>query len=470
MHPAQLSKLLSIPDSHAQEILDYAATLSKDEAVNHFREFLGNSLEMRNFISAYELQREGSMTSQNTGAPANVTRISNKNTASHKSMSKGVPATSTSKISQKKMTQNDYTAASKKTQFGTSTHSSNPSGPIAHPSNLYPGLNQSKEKNARNGSPAFPNKVKIAISGGQSMHGTSTTISEIEAAIRSLEISTNSSLSSQDPSKRACNCIATQHPLLTAAPNCLSCGKVICVKEGFGPCTYCGEPLLSAVEVQKMISVLREDCGREKMLANDQRQKHATASSNSKPFPQSQPINTQISRAELEARTHRDKLLAFQAQNAKRTTVRDEVAEVNVDLAAVERDMIWATPVERARALKKQQKLLQEQEWNARPEYERKRMVVSLNVVGGKVVKNIGRTERRPQADLIAAAEKSSLEKEEMEPVAQEQGHSTQVFRRNPLELQQQKKPAYTWRRVQDNQDDNESYILDGGLKGREVD
>ncbi|EPQ61843.1 hypothetical protein BGT96224_A20554 [Blumeria graminis f. sp. tritici 96224] len=316
------------------------------------------------------------------------------------------------------------------------------------------------------------------------MHGTSTTISEIEAAIRSLEISTNSSLSSQDPSKRACNCIATQHPLLTAAPNCLSCGKVICVKEGFGPCTYCGEPLLSAVEVQKMISVLREDCGREKMLANDQRQKHAMAASNSKPFPRSQ-----VAQAELEARTHRDKLLGFQAQNAKRTTVRDEVAEVNVDLAAVERDMIWATPVERARALKKQQKLLQEQEWNARPEYERKRMVVSLNVVGGKVVKNIGRTERRPQADLIAPAKNSNMEEEEMEPVAQKQGHSTQIFRRNPLlgslirpvwtpsvketdvgELQQQKDQTNTWRRVQDNQDDNESYILDGGLKGREVD
>ncbi|VDB92786.1 BgtA-20554 [Blumeria graminis f. sp. tritici] len=382
------------------------------------------------------------------------------------------------------MSQNNYAVASKKTQFVKSKHSSDFSGSIAHPSNSYPGLNQSKGKNARNGSPAFPNKVKIAIPGGQSMHGTSTTISEIEAAIRSLEISTNSSLSSQDPSKRACNCIATQHPLLTAAPNCLSCGKVICVKEGFGPCTYCGEPLLSAVEVQKMISVLREDCGREKMLANDQRQKHAMAASNSKPFPRSQ-----VAQAELEARTHRDKLLGFQAQNAKRTTVRDEVAEVNVDLAAVERDMIWATPVERARALKKQQKLLQEQEWNARPEYERKRMVVSLNVVGGKVVKNIGRTERRPQADLIAPAKNSNMEEEEMEPVAQKQGHSTQIFRRNPLlgslirpvwtpsvketdvgELQQQKDQTNTWRRVQDNQDDNESYILDGGLKGREVD
>ena len=33
-----------------------------------------------------------------------------------------------------------------------------------------------------------------------------------------------------------CNCMATDHPLVG---NCLKCGKVICAKEGLGPCLFC---------------------------------------------------------------------------------------------------------------------------------------------------------------------------------------------------------------------------------------
>eukprot|EP01117_Protostelium_nocturnum_P014890 TRINITY_DN5717_c0_g1_i1.p1 TRINITY_DN5717_c0_g1~~TRINITY_DN5717_c0_g1_i1.p1 ORF type:complete len:252 (+),score=106.82 TRINITY_DN5717_c0_g1_i1:162-917(+) len=34
-----------------------------------------------------------------------------------------------------------------------------------------------------------------------------------------------------------CNCQAVRHPLIG---NCISCGKIICELEGFGPCTFCG--------------------------------------------------------------------------------------------------------------------------------------------------------------------------------------------------------------------------------------
>jgi hypothetical protein len=46
-----------------------------------------------------------------------------------------------------------------------------------------------------------------------------TSISDLDAAIRSLEVSTNPTL------RRPCNCNASRHPLLTSAPNCLNCGK-----------------------------------------------------------------------------------------------------------------------------------------------------------------------------------------------------------------------------------------------------
>ncbi|UZP35271.1 hypothetical protein NXS19_003087 [Fusarium pseudograminearum] len=55
---------------------------------------------------------------------------------------------------------------------------------------------------------------------------------------------------------------------------------------------------------------------------------------------------------------------------------------------------MWATPEERARELKRQQKVLREMEWSARPDYEKRKQVVSIDVVGGKVVRRMAAVER----------------------------------------------------------------------------
>ncbi|RUS24615.1 putative zinc finger motif, C2HC5-type-domain-containing protein, partial [Jimgerdemannia flammicorona] len=47
---------------------------------------------------------------------------------------------------------------------------------------------------------------------------------------------------------------ATKHPILTIAPNCLSCGKIICTLEGPGPCTFCGTPVLSRDQQHALIT------------------------------------------------------------------------------------------------------------------------------------------------------------------------------------------------------------------------
>ena len=306
------------------------------------------------------------------------------------------------------------------------------------------------------------------------MHGQSTVLNELDAAIRSLEISTNSTL--LDNEKRKCNCNAARHPLLTAAPNCLNCGKVICVKEGLGPCTFCGTPLLSAVEVQGMIRELREERGREKMAIDAQ--SHRKAEVSKKPAPFTAPREIALSPAEQRAKEHRDKLLGFQAQNTKRTTVRDEAADFETPIMGG--GNIWASPAERAKQLKKQQKVLAEQEWNARPEYEKRRQVVSIDLVKGKVVKRMGAVERpqRPES------ESESEEEVEPLPLSDTSGNNGRgTFSRNPL-LGGLIKPVYdsgkgeenddypveprkkTWRRVQDDLEDNEEIILDGGAFG----
>jgi 2'-5' RNA ligase len=222
-----------------------------------------------------------------------------------------------------------------------------------------------------------------------------------------------------------------------------------------------------------MIRELREERGREKMALDAS--SHRRAEVSKKPLPFAQPReNTDLSPAELKAKEHRDRLLGFQAQNARRTTVRDEAADFETPMSG---ENIWASPAERAKQLKRQQKVLAEQEWNARPEYEKRRQVVSIDLVKGKVVKRMGAVER-PQV----VENESEDEVVEEVPLGEGSGNKGGgTFSRNPL-LDGLIKPVYdagkgndkdesmprkkTWRRVQDDLEDNEAVILDGGVYG----
>jgi len=223
-----------------------------------------------------------------------------------------------------------------------------------------------------------------------------------------------------------------------------------------------------------MIRELREERGREKMLLDNAGHKRAEVSK--KPAPFTAPRNVDMSPAEQKAKEHRDKLLGFQAQNAKRTTVRDEAADFETPIPAGVN--MWASPAERARQLKRQQKVLAEQEWNARPDYEKRRQVVSIDVVKGKVVKRMAALERPKVAESESEEEVEELP---LHDVSGNKGGGT--FSRNPL-LGGLIKPVYdsgkgkeiaaqvgegrkkTWRRVQDSLEDNEEIILDGGVFG----
>lgn len=77
------------------------------------------------------------------------------------------------------------------------------------------------------------------------------------------------------------------------------------------------------------------------------------------------------------AKAHRDRLLNFQAQNARRTRVVDEAADFETPNLA---STIWMSPAQRALALKKQQRVLREMEEKARPEWEKKKTIMSLDI------------------------------------------------------------------------------------------
>lgn len=539
MSLAQLSNLLPLPDEELQQMLDYASTLTKEEAASHFSELLGDSQPVLEFISSFNARRRGNRpvpVAASASAPTTANPSPGPSSANNSDVPyDGVPksrrgqnkkkkaqihtpaarqidaqALPTGMVYSKKNQQDDYmgkrpsAAPSPARSPAPPTTSQGPSRPpatatppaLAQPQRTAAGYliseGPSKAKSKSNPvtrtSTPKPGKdnTKISITGGMPMAGASTALSDLDAAIRALEISTNPTLQG-DVNARRCNCVATRHGLQSAAPNCLSCGKVICLKEGLGPCTHCGTPLLSSQEVQAMVQELRQEKGREKMAADREAHKRPEISKKPVPFSQNRAATAATSEAEANAKAHRDKLLGFQSQNASRTTVRDEAADFDVSHAmSGTGGSMWSTPEERARELKRQQKVLREMEWNARPDYEKRQQIVSIDLVGGKVVKKMAAIERpvtpeEDEDDQFGADGDAYAAPSEVNYAIGKSGNGG-AFSQNPLlghlikpvyerqedsaKLEGRKDRATRWRRVQDDSNNNEGVILDGGLRG----
>ena len=159
---------------------------------------------------------------------------------------------------------------------------------------------------------------------------------------------------------------------------------------------------------------------------------------------------------------------------------------------------MWATPQERALQLKRQQKVLREQEWMAKPEYEKRQVVVSIDLKGRKVVKKINEVERptsydgddddddnkddgdeRPDSSTQSPSIPEGGSKlgnnpflgkliRPTYPINRGKAVGTQGGEARAAEEQggDDQPRAHAWRRVQDDLDDNEQIILDGGIFG----
>jgi hypothetical protein len=508
----QLSKLLPLDEESLDQIISYTETLSNKDAADHLQNLLGDSPQALEFITSFNNRRKPKL-----AGSANQPTASNGGSEVPKSKPRKKKAGALGKMPPPRQPDNygnvqggymkreeeDYMAGSSNqkapkfnaftltdepeavqkptTSSGTATPRSRGISPAPVAASRLPpsaaGQLISDVKSSRNSSPKP--KAKVTVQGGTPMHGASTALDDLDSAIRALEIQTNPTLSSdQDNGKRKCNCMATRHPLLEAAPNCLKCGKIICVKEGIGPCTFCNTPLLSSHEIQSMVRVLKEERGKEKMAANNASQKRPEVAKAPRPFstPQertpvsSNPASDSETERLVKAKEHRDKLLAFQAQNAMRTQVHDEAADFETPTSRLS---MWATPQERAVQLKRQQKALREQEWNARPDYEKRKVVASIDLVGGKIVRRMAAVERPRTPD-------SDEESIEPTPAPTQALSGGGAFSRNPLlgslirptvrvegkGKDKERKKKQTWRRVQDDNDDNEQWILDGGVYG----
>lgn len=513
----QLARLLPLDDDSLKQIVTYSDTLPKAAAAEHLKDILGDGPQSLEFIASFNSRRPTppsdptppsavpTTTDSEAEVPRASTRPRKKKAPIHTPSARRLEDSGNIAGGYIKKDVDDYIAGSSRRghkepplantlalqlkpdaiqvpeQKGTIPSTQSSKLPPSASGSLISDLPSS-----RSSSPA-PAKTKINIAGGTSMRGQSTTINDLDSAIRSLEMQTNPTLAvKQDDSKRKCNCMAQRHALLSAAPNCLNCGKVICAKEGLGPCTFCHTPLLSSSEVQAMMRVLKEERGKEKMDMNNASHKRAEVARTARPFSALSTPNVSAPSSDTEeqpdrlsaAKQHRDKLLKYQADNAKRTRIHDEAADFETPDAGTSQ---WASPQERALQLKRQQKVLREQEWSARPDYERRQMVVSIDIVGGKAVKRMSKVER--QREAVSEDDEEQLD---AAPQSHGLGGGGGTFSRNPLlgglirpvydRADKGKEPAgdvgrqSTWRRVQDDNDDNEQWILDGGAFGGRID
>ena len=532
----RLQRLLPIDDESLREVISYTASLTKEASVDHLKNMLGDSEQTFEFIAGFNSRRPDMKSDKqkiDTGAGSDrdsaVPRHTKKQTKAKAPLHNAGPVRRPEGYGDvtggySKQSGNDQTVRGHKKGGSASSLadalslSSQPEA-LQIPRTTQGGLQVSLPARSRDASPGdlsrsgTPSLLPPSASGklisdlpnvrtkqskkfghgvgSQPQSGTSTpsgsrgttattttsSIADLTSAIAALELSTNPKLSSE---RRRCDCNASIHPLFTTAPNCLNCGKIICALEGLQPCSFCDSPILSREQVNGMIRALKDERGVEKMASHNASIGASRSGGGTPMFSNTPDISgDEGTSAASRARAHRDKLLAFQRENTQRTKVHDEASDYDMTLTPGATQ--WMTPTQRAAALKKQQQYIREMEDANRPEWEKKRTVMSMSVKNGKLVK----TFERVQAPTMSRPDEQTLvaEEESRDDERQHLGGSG-AFSNNPLlvsgklirpvwrpkdgeisgkEVRERKS---VWRRVQDDGEDNEQWILDGGLRG----
>ena len=85
------------------------------------------------------------------------------------------------------------------------------------------------------------------------------------------------------------------------------------MKEGLGPCTSCGSPILTTAETEAILQELRAERSREKQAVHRSQHKKADISKAPMPFASARDgfHGKTLSEAEARAREHRDRLLGY---------------------------------------------------------------------------------------------------------------------------------------------------------------
>ncbi|KAH6578442.1 hypothetical protein BASA61_000200 [Batrachochytrium salamandrivorans] len=160
-----------------------------------------------------------------------------------------------------------------------------------------------------------------------------------------------------------CECMAAVHGLVS---NCLACGKIVCLFEGEGPCSTCGN------------------------MVQARRQQHQLAADDDPSVAQGlqQEADGTTKGSDLhEAQMRIDRLLKFDSNSESRTKVHDTASDFDLSSDVNNK---WLTPEERGLALKREQEIQRVQE------EQRRRRVMTIDIVNRQVI-----LEKEPDARSI---------------------------------------------------------------------
>lgn len=246
-------------------------------------------------------------------------------------------------------------------------------------------------------------------------------LEEIDDAVKLLDITNKR----KNTKEYACSCQGRVHPLFELAPNCLSCGKLICIKEGLhmNDCSFCGNELIPMRERIALIEELHKEkedietgkssdkshentevkkkpgktykisSGMGKNLFDEQdklfdfierqhererKREEVLKKLDDAPKENIAPVKPQEVDEELQKAQERlENLLHFQDTSAERTKIIDNASDFDMSGDAG----LWGNARERAMLLKKQQRNLRKWEKMERERHGKSdKYVVSMNI------------------------------------------------------------------------------------------
>ncbi|EGF80495.1 hypothetical protein BATDEDRAFT_88748 [Batrachochytrium dendrobatidis JAM81] len=312
----------SLPRNEVHQLITYSLTLdTKDEAANYFQDLLGTTEESLEFISEFLTKRFPPL--QTVGAWSSTATASRKEKQA--SIQREQELLEDERLKQMQLEQSQQ-------RFGLD-------GEV-----LY-------SKSTQDPSVSNSNNQKPHLSGGVSKRQQRKQIKDREA----MEQVGNQPAGFGG--RPVCECMAALHGLVS---NCLNCGKIVCVFEGEGPCSTCGNQVQAS-------------------------NRHFALN-----------LDTQSTIDFDKAQARKNKLLDFDRHSTSRTKVHDAASDFDLSSDTTNK---WLTPEERGLALRKQQEI-------ERIKAEQKtRRVMTIDVENRRVV-----LETEP--DAKQAATKSIMDKD----------------------------------------------------------
>lgn len=431
----EIKKIIPLDDESISQMVGYSISnlKSREELYNHFSNLLGESPEMFEFVSKF-----GDILFGESIPDPEIEKVIKKpGTKSVKLVSTNGSRT---KIVRKKVI--NKTSDGKVIPNQQRLKNNSNSGSMT--SDLFDMTPKKKEK--------------LIIKKNENNKKLSN-IDEIDDVLTKIEIM--NSINGNDGDIRICNCNATRHPLFEMYPNCLNCGKIICEKEGAQPCSFCGKPLMSQEERDEVIELLKREkrelegipniqneetkqlskprnrknimkislnnVGQNNYKVQDQffkmvDEKNDEERANSK---QREEDEKEIEENEremkywnsqrgkdpelLKAEERLEMLLNFQDDGTERTKIIDNAA----DFEAPTNGSLWASPLERALQLKRQQKTAQRLDEMEKQRSGRGDIKVDVIIKNGKAII------RRSEQTVDSAYEELSDDEEVQELKAQ---------------------------------------------------